>query len=406
MATLSIGSGKRALTACTVAALLAIPTLAAPQDLTTLLTIFLRNLRAGQIVVPVSTLFASLPSATNGTIVYCSDCTEATTPCTGSGSGSFALRQGSQWVCPDGGAGGGAPADAEYWVGAANATLSAEKNLGALSTGLVLNTAGVPSAYGGIDCTNQFPRDISGSGVGTCASVSLANDITGTLGIANGGTGQTAATAAFNGLDPLTTRGDLLTHNGTDSIRLAMGAAYTGPVSDGSDLVYRPVEFLPTFVGAGGFTTSSTTYVDVTGMTVALPANMLFAFDCFGTFTTSDNAAGTTNGIGFSINGTGGTSQAAEYTIWWQTVATNTSGNNTGSTAPFTIRNENTFNSMTAITSVISVANSLRWLMKGFYYTGTSGTSTFAMRVRSENGTPQSATIQVGSYCKFNRQIS
>jgi trimeric autotransporter adhesin len=53
--------------------------------------------------------------------------------------------------------------------------------------------------------------------------VNLASNVTGTLPVANGGTGQTTAIAAFNSLDPLTTKGDVLTHNGTDSIRVAVG---------------------------------------------------------------------------------------------------------------------------------------------------------------------------------------
>lgn len=224
MGILSTGSGKRLLIATSVAALLAIPTIAAPQDITTLLAIFLRNLHAGRIVVPVSTLFANLPASANGTIAYCSDCTEATTPCTGSGSGAFALRQGGQWVCPDGGSGGTGVDDAEYWVGAAHADLTAEKNLGALSTALVINTAGVPSAYAGVDCTNQFVRDLSAVGAGTCNAVSLVNDITGTLAIGSGGTGQTTKTAAFNALADGSADGDLMVYNGTNWVRLARGA--------------------------------------------------------------------------------------------------------------------------------------------------------------------------------------
>lgn len=41
-----------------------------------------------------------------------------------------------------------------------------------------------------------------------------------TVSIAEGGTGQVAQTAAFNALDPLTTLGDIVYHNGTDSVRL------------------------------------------------------------------------------------------------------------------------------------------------------------------------------------------
>jgi len=220
--------------------------------------------------------------------------------------------------------------------------------------------------------------------------------------IGQGGTGQTTATAAFDALSPVTTRGDVIVRNASNNVRLALGAVATSPWSDGTDLTYKAVSYIGGFV-APTFTTSSTSYVDVTGLTAALPANFIYAFSCYGTFSTNDNAAGTTNGIGFSLNGTGGTGQAAVYTLWFETTALNTSGNNTTSTTPFAIRNENTFNSMTATTSVIQVA-SLAWQMKGFYYTGTNGTSTFAVRVRSENGSPQSASIQVGSYCLFTKQ--
>lgn len=44
-----------------------------------------------------------------------------------------------------------------------------------------------------------------------------------TLDIARGGTGQTTQTAAFDALAPTTTKGDLIAHNGTDNVRLAVG---------------------------------------------------------------------------------------------------------------------------------------------------------------------------------------
>jgi hypothetical protein len=53
-------------------------------------------------------------------------------------------------------------------------------------------------------------------------AVNLETDVSlATVGIAKGGTGQTTATLGFNALDPLTTLGDVLYHNGTDSVRLA-----------------------------------------------------------------------------------------------------------------------------------------------------------------------------------------
>lgn len=46
-----------------------------------------------------SSTFANLPAAANGTLYGCSDCTPATNPCTGGGTGAAAVRQNGAWVC-------------------------------------------------------------------------------------------------------------------------------------------------------------------------------------------------------------------------------------------------------------------------------------------------------------------
>jgi hypothetical protein len=87
------------------------------QDLTTQLALFLVDLRAQALGVnqPITSLrlgattFATLPSSTNGTILYCSDCTVATAAtcpgtqasciCAGSGTGGIARRINSLWYC-------------------------------------------------------------------------------------------------------------------------------------------------------------------------------------------------------------------------------------------------------------------------------------------------------------------
>ncbi len=50
-----------------------------------------------------------------------------------------------------------------------------------------------------------------------------AANVTGTVAIANGGTGQTTKIAAFDALSPLTTKGDLIGFDGTDNVRLPVG---------------------------------------------------------------------------------------------------------------------------------------------------------------------------------------
>ena len=63
------------------------------------------------------------------------------------------------------------------------------------------------------------------TGLTPSTATSGAVTVAGTLAIGSGGTGQTTAGAAFNALSPITTTGDLILGNGTNSAtRLAIGA--------------------------------------------------------------------------------------------------------------------------------------------------------------------------------------
>ena len=62
--------------------------------------------------------------------------------------------------------------------------------------------------------------------------ISQAAAVTGALPLTNGGTGQTTAPAAFNALDPLSTKGDLLVHDGTNSVRQGVGTNLYVPIAD------------------------------------------------------------------------------------------------------------------------------------------------------------------------------
>lgn len=55
------------------------------------------------------------------------------------------------------------------------------------------------------------------------------------VAVADGGTGASTATAGFNALSPTTTRGDLITRDASNNVRLAVGAANRVLRSDGTD---------------------------------------------------------------------------------------------------------------------------------------------------------------------------
>jgi hypothetical protein len=89
---------------------------------------------------------------------------------------------------------------------------------------------------------------------GTLSGVDLTTQVTGTLPIANGGTGQTTASAAFNALSPVTSTGDLILGNGANSsTRLPIGANNYVLTSNGTTAVWALA------TGSGATITNDTT---------------------------------------------------------------------------------------------------------------------------------------------------
>jgi len=81
-----------------------------------------------------------------------------------------------------------------------------------------------------------------------------ASNVTGTVAILNGGTGQTTASAAFNALSPVTSTGDLIIGNGANSsTRLPIGANNYVLTSNGTTAVWALA------TGSGATITNDTT---------------------------------------------------------------------------------------------------------------------------------------------------
>lgn len=132
----------------------------------------------------------------------------------------------------------GAPTKTNFSAGTKDVfvTYSAARSVNV--DGSALDTFGMGATQGDIlyaDGTDSFvrlPKNTTATrylaNTGTSnnpnwSQVDLSNGITGTLGLANGGTGQTNQTAAFDALAPTTAKGDLIVNNGTDNVRLSVG---------------------------------------------------------------------------------------------------------------------------------------------------------------------------------------
>jgi hypothetical protein len=132
---------------------------------------------------------------------------------------------------------------------------------------------------------------------GTAAGLSA------TLAIGSGGTGQTTASAAFNALSPITTTGDLILGNGTNSAtRLAIGSNGYLLTSSGTTASWQPAP-------AGGVTTFD---AGTTGFTPSTATSG--AISLAGTLVVSNGGTGATTLTGY-VKGSGTSALTASSTI-------------------------------------------------------------------------------------------
>lgn len=151
------------------------------------------------------------------------------------------------------------------------------------------NAAGVVKLLASNAVTTPVTTVSFGStGLTPSTATSGAVTVAGTLAIGSGGTGQTTAGAAFNALSPITTTGDLILGNGTNSAtRLGIGANGYLLTSNGTTASWQAAP-------AGGVTTFSAgttglTPASATGGAITLSGTLAIAHG--GTGQTSASAA-------------------------------------------------------------------------------------------------------------------
>jgi hypothetical protein len=148
---------------------------------------------------------------------------------------------------------------------AANAIFAGPSSgAGAAPTFRALTTADIPALSYVTSVAASVPAFLSVSGSPITTSGTLAISYSGTaLPIANGGTGQTTAGAAFNALSPVTTTGDLILGNGTNSsTRLAIGANTYVLTSNGTTATWAAA------TGGGSSAYNRTSFTATAGQTV------------------------------------------------------------------------------------------------------------------------------------------
>ena len=156
-----------------------------------------------------------------------------------------------------------------------------------------------------------FNQNTSGTAAGLSA----------TLAIASGGTGQTSASAAFNALSPVTTTGDLIIGDGTNSAtRLAIGANGYLLTSNGTTAswVAAPATGVTTFSGG----TTGLTPATATAGAITLAGTLAIAnggTNSTAAATAGGAAYGTGTAYAFTAAGTAGqvlTSAGASAPTW------------------------------------------------------------------------------------------
>lgn len=244
-------------------------------------------------------------------------------------------------------------------------------NMAATGTVTGSNLSGTNS--GDVGLAGQNYLTIAGQTI-TANAINLASShVTGTLGLANGGTGATSSQGAINAISGLTTNGDLLYHNGTNSTRLARGTNGQCLTSNATTIQW----------GSCGLSAEADTLATVTsrGATTATATTFSGGLTASGTGTglnvTTNATIGGTLGVTGAITG----SSTIQGTRFISTVATGTAPLTVTSTTKVTNLNVDQLDSLDS-TAFGQIAANNSW-------TGTNTigvTNAAAFRVQNAGG--------------------
>ena len=145
--------------------------------------------------------------------------------------------------------------------------------------------------------------------------------LSGTLAIANGGTGQTSKTAAFDALAPTTTKADIIVYDGSDNLRLAVGSDGDALFADSTTATGLKWDAVSASAGGnttevqfnnGGILAGNSNWTFITGTSVMSLTGQMnvdnLRFDA--------NTISTTTAGGITLDPSGGGGLVFDYATW------------------------------------------------------------------------------------------